>query len=152
MLLALRTARSTKLPEAVPATCAGIVVAAAPLAAAITKPAVLKVVLQLLAAAQPLPLGQHWRALAAVVCSAESVTVTAVPLAAAGWLRVVLATPLALKLSVVAPSVPALAASIAVWPASDVAALVQGLELLLQAVTVTLLGRQARLVLASTSS
>ena len=47
-------------------------------------PAVLKVVLQLLAATQATPSGQHWRALLATVCSPDSVTVTAAPLLAAG--------------------------------------------------------------------
>ena len=70
--------------EAVPAVCAGTVALLPPALLLIKKPAVLKVVLQLLAALQLLPLGQHLRALVAVVCSPDSVTDTAAPLLAAG--------------------------------------------------------------------
>ena len=64
----------------------------------------------------------------------------------------VLATPLASRLSVVAARLPALVARVTVLPDRPAMALVQGLLLLLQAVTVTVLGRQARLALGSDSS
>ena len=48
------------------------------------KPAVLKVVEQLLAALQLVPLAQHWRALVAAVVSPERVTLALVALAAPG--------------------------------------------------------------------
>ncbi len=48
------------------------------------KPAVLKVVEQLFATEQLLPLGQHWRALVAAVDSPDKVTDTALPLLASG--------------------------------------------------------------------
>jgi hypothetical protein len=70
--------------EPVPAVCAGTVALAPPVLLLIRKPAVLKVVLQLLAALQLLPLGQHWAALAAVVCALASVTAAVVPLLAVG--------------------------------------------------------------------
>ena len=134
-----------------PAVCAGTVAALPPADALTMKPAVLKVVLQLLAALQPVPLGQHWRALLAGVCSFDRVTLTLLPLVAAGWLNVVVATPLALKLTLVAPNVPAEVARLEVWPFTVVAAFVHGLELSAQAVTVTVLDRHARLAVGSES-
>jgi hypothetical protein len=65
---------------------------------------------------------------------------------------VVVATPALLKLSVVLPSVAPLVDSVAVWPESEVEASVQGLELSAQAVTVTVLAWQVRLLLGSESS
>ena len=85
------------------------------------KPAVLKVVLQLSAALQFAPSGQHWRALAATVCSPDRVTVTIAPSAAVGAVKLVVATPLASKVIVVASSVAPLVLSVAVWPATEVA-------------------------------
>ena len=46
--------------------------------------------------------------------------VAVAPLLAAGWLSVVVATPEALKVTLVAPSVPALVASVAVLPLAAV--------------------------------
>ena len=67
-----------------PAVCAGSV-AEAPLALPATmKPAVWKVVLQMLAGAQLLPLAQHWRAPLAATDSADSVTATTLPSVAVG--------------------------------------------------------------------
>ena len=140
------------MPELVPAVWEGTVAEVPPLLALTMNPTVLKVVLQLLAALQLAPLGQHLRALVAGACSFDSVTVTAVPLEAAGWLRVVVATPFEPKLTLVAPRLPAEAASVAVPPVIPATVLVQGLELFAQAVTVTVLGRQARLDVGSASS
>ena len=152
LLLLVCTARSTRLAEAVPAVCAGTVVALPLAVLATMKPALLKVLAQLLATAQLLPLGQHWRALVAAVDSPDSVTETAGLLGAAGKLSVVVATPLALKVTLVAPKLAPLVAKVAVAPLTVVAALVQGLELLAQAVTVTVVGRQVRLLVGSDSS
>ena len=87
---------------------------------AITKPAVLKVVLQLLPAEHLAPLGQHWRGLVAAVLSPDSVTVTGVPSAAAAWVSVVVATPLLSNLTVVLDSAPALVDNVAVSPLAPV--------------------------------
>jgi hypothetical protein len=136
----------------VPAVCVGSIVTAPPALLLTMKPAVEKVMLQLLAAAQPTPSGQHWRLLAAAVVSPESVTVDELPLPAAGQLSVVLATPPALKVTLVDPSVPPAAASVAVCPLTAADGLVHGLLASAQAVTVTLLARQARLLLGSANS
>ena len=74
------------------------------------------------------------------------------PSTAAGWLRVVVAMPRALKPSVVAPRVPALVASVAVWPLASRYGLVQGLLPSAQAVTVTVVGRQLMPVAGRESS
>ena len=111
-----------------------------------------KVVEQLLAAEQALPLGQHWRALLAAAVSPDRVTAATDPLLADGKLRVVLATPAALNVTVPEPSVAPDVDKVAVCPATVVAALVHGLLLLLQAVTITLLLRHARPALGSDSS
>ena len=68
------------------------------------------------------------------------------------WLSVVLATPAALKLRLVAASAPALVLSVRVAPLTPVAKRVHGLLLSAQALTVTVLARQARLLLGNTSS
>jgi hypothetical protein len=104
----------------VPAVWVGTVVVAPLLLPAMMKPAVLKVVVQLLPLAQATPSGQHWRALAPGMDSFDSVTLTGAPCVAAPWLSVVLATPVASKLIVVAARLPALAASVAVLPAAPV--------------------------------
>ena len=134
-----------------PAVCAGIVAALPPAAAARMKAAVLKVVLQLLAVLQ-LPPWQHWRALAPGVASPDKVTTTFAPSAAAAWLSVVVATPLRSKVTLVAPSVPALAASVAVCPLIVVTGFVHGALVSAQAVTVTVRATQARLAGAIESS
>jgi hypothetical protein len=146
------TARSTKLLDAVPAVCAGTVVAPPLALAAMTKPAVLNVVLQLLAALQLAPSGQQRRAEVASELSPDSVTVAVLPLAAAPCASVVVALPLASKVTVPEPSVPAVVASVAVWPLAFVTGLVQGLELSAQAVTFTVEAWQARLALGTDSS
>ena len=68
-----------------PAVCAGIVAVLAPLALlAITNPAVLKVVLQLLPTLHAVPSVQHWRWLVAASHSPDSRTLAAEPSVAAG--------------------------------------------------------------------
>ena len=67
------------------------------------------------------------------------------PSAAVGAVKLVVATPLASKVIVVASSVAPLVLSVAVWPATEVAVEAQGLALSAQALTVTGVGRQARL-------
>ena len=117
------------------------------------KPAVLKVLLQLLAALQATPSGQHWRGWLAGVCSADSDTATSAPSVAVGWLSVALARPLASKvMSVGASTAPPLADKVAVCPSSEVLRLLQGRELSAQADTVTVLPRQATLLLGSDTS
>ena len=106
------------------------------------KPAAVKVMLQLLLATQLLPLGQHWRARAARAASPDSVTLAVAPVAAEAWLRLVLATPLAVKVSSVLARAPPLVARVTSLPVSVLALLVQGLLLSAQAVTLTLLARQ----------
>ena len=64
----------------------------------------------------------------------------------------VVATPALLKVTVLLPKVAPLVVSAAVWPDSVVAADVQGLDVLVQAVTVTVVGTQLRLVVARDSS
>ena len=115
-------------------------------------PAALKVVEQLSAATQFIPSGQHCRGLNAVVDSPESVIVARVPSAAAGKLRVVLATPEALKVTVVAASVPALAARLAVCPLTAVTGEEHGLLLSAQAVTVTGVDMQVILIVGRDNS
>ena len=108
------------MPDEVPATWLGMV-AEAPLAALEKiKPAVLNVLEQLLAATQLTPSGQHWRGFVAVVCSPESVTDTTAPLVAAVCVNVVLATPEALKVTVLAAKLPALVDKLAVVPLAEV--------------------------------
>ena len=63
-----------------------------------------------------------------------------------------MATPLASKTTLVAPSVPALAASVAVKPATRVKGVLQGLALPPQAVTVTVLAWQLRPLVGSANS
>jgi hypothetical protein len=152
VVVLVRTARSTQPADVVPAVCAGTVACAPPAVVATMKPAVAKLVVQLFAAAQATPSGQHWRGCAAAVCSPDSVTVTFAPSAALGWRSVVVAVPLASKTSVVASSAPALAASVAVWPARLVLGFVHGLVLSAQALTVTAVPAQATLALASDNS
>ena len=79
-------------------------------------------------------------------------TLTGVPLVAVGKLKVVLALPLLSNTSSGEPSAAAEVLSVAVWPSSPEARAVQGLELLAQALTVTVLPRQAMLVLGNTTS
>ena len=64
----------------------------------------------------------------------------------------VVATPLALNTTVVDPSVPALAVSVAVWPFTLVEALVHGLLVSAQAVTVAEVDWQLMLAPGSDSS
>jgi hypothetical protein len=116
------------------------------------KPALLKVVEQLLLMLQLLPLGQHWLPLPAANEVPVRVTFTAVPLAAAGWLRVVLTMPVASKVNDAAARLPALLLSVAVAPAAPVKALVQGLEASEQAVNVKVLVRHVRLLDGSVNS
>ena len=116
------------------------------------KPAVLKVVLQLFVTVQLPPSGQHLLGLEAGVCSPAKLTATVLPFAAAELLSVVVAIPLAPKVTVVLPSTPALAARLAVIPFIAMDALVHGLLASAQAVTVTGVARQLRLLLGSDSS
>ena len=64
----------------------------------------------------------------------------------------VLATPDALKVTLVAPSAAPLVDKVAVCPLTLVDGLVQGLELLVQAVTETVVGRQVTLLVGNDSS
>ena len=79
------TARRNRLPVLlVPAVWVGIVYALPPAAFVTRNPAVLKVLEQLFATEQLLPLAQHVRLLVALMDSPDKVTLTAVPLDAAG--------------------------------------------------------------------
>jgi hypothetical protein len=88
----------------------------------------------------------------ASVVSPDSVTVAVLPLAAAPWASVVVALPVASKVRVPEPSVPAVVASVTVWPLTLVTGLVHGLELSAQAVTFSVDAWQARLALGTESS
>jgi hypothetical protein len=79
-------------------------------------------------------------------------TVATLPSAAAGWLNVVVATPVASKITLVCASDPALVLRVAVVPLTAEKALVQGLLASAQAVIVTVVGRHVMLLEASESS
>ena len=143
------TARRKYVPDAVPALCTGIVATAPPAEAEKIRPAVWKVVEQVLATEQAVPFGQHLRGLLAGVCSPDSVTVSTVPSAAVGRLTVPWAMPDALKVTVPGP---ALLDKVAVCPLTVVELLVQGLDVSEHAVTETVVGRQFRLLVGTESS
>ena len=64
----------------------------------------------------------------------------------------VLATPDALKVTLLAPSAAPLVVKVAVCPLTVVEGLVQGLELFAQAVTNTVVGRQVTLLVGNDNS